>query len=103
MDTFVRADQLDTQRDAIVDVSLIPHAKKIRNALVRRPQALLSERDLSGVPRDAVIAVYGDSSTVCAAVVDHLRKMGYSHAAQLKGGFESWHDFGMPLEDQRYC
>jgi rhodanese-related sulfurtransferase len=66
------------------------------------PQAVLSESDFPGVPRDIVVAVYGDSSADCTAVVEHLRRIGFSRAAQLKGDFECWPDSGMPLEDRRY-
>lgn len=98
--TFIRADQLDTQRDLILDVSLIPRRKKLLGALVRAPGLLLSQPGIPGVPHEAVIAVYGDSDMISAAVVEHLKRNGYTRAAQLKGGFESWRDFGMPLEDR---
>lgn len=99
-DGFIRADQLDTAHDVIVDVSLVPHTKKILGALVRSPRRVLFENDLPGIPPQAVIAVYGDSGTVSAAVVEHLKRNGYVHAARLKGGFEAWQDSGMPLEDR---
>lgn len=94
---MVRADELDTTRDVIIDARLRRTEWGI--AAAHHCDVLTC---LSGTPPDLPhggrIAVYGDSQAIAQAVVDHLHKFGYARAALLDGGFEDWRDLGMPVQ-----
>jgi rhodanese-related sulfurtransferase len=96
----IRPDQLETADSTILDVRAHPGSKQIRGALHYDPKHLLQADPLTlPLSHDGRIAVYGDSDSVVAAVVDKLIRSGYSGAARLDGGIEAWHDAGLPLEE----
>ena len=98
--TALRPDQIDTTTTPVLDVRMRPGNKQIRGARHYDPKEVLSADPLVlPLSHDGPIAVYGDSEPVVAAVIDKLRRSGYSGAAQLDGGIEGWHDAGLPLED----
>ncbi len=93
-------DQIDTNKTPILDVRMRPERKQITGAVHYDPKALLEADPLVlPLPRDAPIAVYGDSEPVVAAVIDKLHRSGYTEAARLEGGIEAWQDAGFPLQD----
>lgn len=94
----IRADQLSSDHHILLDVRLRPGDRKVAGAVLRSPQELLLSDGIPGIARDSPIAVYGDSESLVSSVVLHLRRNGYLNTAVLQGGFETWRDFGMPLE-----
>ncbi|MBV8490082.1 MAG: hypothetical protein JO199_06070 [Candidatus Eremiobacteraeota bacterium] len=95
----LRPDEIDTATAFILDVRARRGAKQIRGSLYYDPKELLKADPLVlPLPHDGAIAVYGDSDTIVAAVVDKLERSGYSGAARLDGGYEGWHDAGLPIE-----
>ncbi len=96
----LRPDQIDGTQTPILDVRAHRGGTQIRGALHYDPKHLLQADELSlPLPHDGEIAVYGDSETIVAAIVDKLRRSGYAGAARLEGGIEGWRDAGLPMEE----
>jgi rhodanese-related sulfurtransferase len=95
----LRPDQIDTTTIPILDVRMRPGSKQIRGAVHYDPKCVLEADPLVlPLPHDATIAVYGDSDPIVVAIIDKLKRSGYSGAAPLAGGIEAWRDAGLPLE-----
>lgn len=87
-------------KTTVLDVRMRPGRKQITGAIHYDPKALLEADPLAlPLPREAPIAVYGDSEPVVAAVIDKLHRSGYTGAARLEGGIAPSRDAGLPLED----
>ena len=100
MTNGMRPDQIDTAGVPILDVRMRRGSSQIRGALHYDPKGMLeAEKLVLPLPHDRPIAVYGDSDSIVAAVVDKLKRSGYGGAAPLAGGIEAWRDAGLPLEE----
>jgi rhodanese-related sulfurtransferase len=101
MNSKLRPEEIDTATTPVIDVRMRPSAQQIRGALHYDPRAVLEADPLVlPLPHDGPIAVYGDSDPIVLAVVDKLRRSGYTGAARLDGGMEGWTNAGLPLEDR---
>lgn len=85
--------------DIILDVRRHKRHEQIRGAIQYDPDELLkADRLALPLPREAPIAVYGDSDDVVRDIVERLHREGYAGAAALEGGMEGWEDAGKPTE-----
>ncbi len=96
----VRANELDSATMPIVDARRHPGKEQIRGALRYDEKALLDEERLTlPLPHDGTIVVYADSEDEAQQVAARLREQGYTQAAVLEGGFDSYRQAGLPTEE----
>ncbi len=83
-----------------IDVRKKPDDKQIPGSIRYDQQALLdADAPTVALPRQGKVVIYCGSGNSCVRVAEHLRSIGYENAVALDGGYASWREAGLPLED----
>lgn len=82
----------------LVDIRKEPDAKQIPGSLRYSGEQLERTENLP-FGKDDDVVLYCGSGNSCSRVAQTLRDKGYAKARALEGGYKSWCDAGLPLED----